>query len=101
MPDLLSELPTLIRAELSRRRMLQRDLAQHVGTNSSTITRLMRGQGVCDVATFVRLAAWLRLAPEEFAGELVTKAYRRGHDDCAAQVQAVLCPTDTTTEERP
>jgi len=95
MPDLLSELPTPIRAELCRRGMSQRDLAEEIGTYSSTITRLVRGQGMCDVATFVRLVAWLRMAPEEFADELAAKAYQRGRDDCAAQIQAVLYPNDT------
>jgi len=105
MPDLLSELPTPIRAELCRRGMSQRDLTEKTGTYSSTITRLVRGQGMCDVATFVRLVAWLRMAPEEvawlrmapeeFADELAAKAYQRGRDDCAAQIQAVLYPNDT------
>ena len=98
MPDLLSELPALIRAELARRGMSQRDLARDIDTHSSTITRLIRGQGMCDVATFVRLAAWLRMAPEEFADELVAKAYQRGRDDCAAQMQAVLYPNNTPEE---
>ena len=97
MPDLLSELSTLIRAELSRRGMLQSDLAQEVGASPSAVTRLIHRKGLCDVATFVRLAAWLRMAPEEFADELVAKAYQRGRDDCAAQIQAVLYPNDTRT----
>lgn len=101
MPDLLSELPTLIRAELCRRGMSQRDLAEEIGTYSSTITRLVRSQGMCDVATFVRLAAWLRMEPAEFADELVAKAYQRGRDDYAAQIQAVLYPTGTNAEEKP
>lgn len=90
MPDLLSELPTLIRAELSRRDMSQRDLAEEIGTYSSTITRLVRGQGMCDVATFVRIVAWLRMEPEEFADERIATAYRRGREDCAARVQSAL-----------
>lgn len=90
MPDLLSKFPAMIRAELSRRGMSQRDLARHVDTNPSTINRLLRGQGMCDVPTFVRIAAWLRVTPEVFADERAARAYRRGRGDAAAEIRAVL-----------
>ena len=90
MPDLLAELPALIRAELSRRGMSQRQLAAELDITGSTITRMVRGKGLCDVPSFARLCAWLNMTPEEFADELVAKAYRRGWDDCAASVRGVL-----------
>lgn len=89
-PDLLAELPSMLRAELSRRGMSQRQLGAELDITSSTITRMMRGQGLCDVPTFVRLCAWLNATPEEFADELVAKAYRRGWDDCATSIRDVL-----------
>lgn len=93
MSDLLAELPSLIRAELTRRGMSQRQLGTELDITSSTITRMMRNQGLCDVPTFVRLCAWLRVAPEEFADELVAKAYRRGRVSAATTVAGRFAAT--------
>lgn len=90
MTDLLSELPALIRAELARRHMTQRDLADDIDTHASTITRLLQRKGMCDVPTFVRLATWLRIPPEEFADEQVARAYQRGQQDVMVRVDAAM-----------
>ncbi len=89
-PDLLANLPAMIRAELGRRRMSQRDLAHEIVASSSTISRLMSGQKMCDAATLVRICGWLRTEPADFADERVNEAYRRGRDDCAASIRTAL-----------
>ncbi|NUQ98274.1 MAG: helix-turn-helix transcriptional regulator [Streptomyces sp.] len=89
-PDLLASLPARIRAELTRRRMTQRDFAREVAASPSTITRLMAKRQMCDAATLVRICGWLRADPADFADERVNEAYRRGRADQAAEVAAVL-----------
>ena len=89
-PDLLANLPAMIRAELSRRRMLQRDFAREVVASPSTITRLMSKKQMCDAQTLVRICGWLRVEPADLADERVNEAYRRGRADQAAEIRAVL-----------
>ncbi len=89
-PDLLANLPNVIRAELARRGMSRRDFAREVVTSPSTITRLLSKKQMCDAQTLVRICGWLRIEPADFADERVNKAYRRGRADQAAEVQAVL-----------
>lgn len=90
MSDLLSELPTLIRAELARRRVTQLDLSREINSNASTITRLLQGKGMCDAATLLRLCDWLRVEPLIIGDPQWMAAYQRGRDDVVAQVGAVL-----------
>ncbi|WP_041540253.1 helix-turn-helix domain-containing protein [Catenulispora acidiphila] len=90
MPDLLANLPSLIRAELARRRMLQQDFAHEVAASPSTITRLMAKKQMCDAQTLVRICGWLRIEPADLADERVNEAYRRGRADQAARVRAAL-----------
>lgn len=90
MADLLTNLPALIRAELARRHMSQRDFAREVAASPSTITRLMSKKQMCDAATLVRICGWLRTEPADLADERVNEAYRRGRADQAAEVRAVL-----------
>lgn len=89
-PDLLANLPAMIRAELVRHRMSQQDFAREVVASPSTITRLMSKKQMCDAATLVRICGWLRIEPADFADERVNEAYRRGRDDCAASVRNAL-----------
>lgn len=90
MADPLANLPAMIRAELARRRMSQRDLAQEVVASPSTITRLMNKRQMCDAATLVRICGWLRTEPADLADERANEAYRRGRTDVAAEIAAVL-----------
>jgi len=90
MPDLLSELPTLVCAELARRGETRKDLAAEVGTYPSTITRLLQHKGTCDAATFLRLCDWLRLDPLIIGDEQWIAAYQRGRDDAAVELQLAL-----------
>lgn len=88
--DLLANLPAMIRAELGRRGMSQRDFAREVAASPSTITRLMSKKQMCDAQMLVRICGWLRSEPADFADERVNEAYRRGRADQAAEVMAVL-----------
>lgn len=89
-PDLLANLPAMLRAELARRGMSQRDLAAEIVASPSTITRLLSKKQMCDAATLVRICAWLRVEPADFADERVNEWYRRSRLDQAAEVAAVL-----------
>ena len=80
----------MIKAELARRRMSQRDFATEVVASPSTITRLLAKKQMCDAATLVRICAWLRIEPADLADERVNEAYRRGRRDQAAEIAAVL-----------
>lgn len=90
MSDLLANLPAMIKAELARRRMLQRDFATEVVASPSTITRLLAKKQMCDAATLVRICGWLRVEPADLADERVNEAYRRGRADKAAEVMAAI-----------
>lgn len=87
MADLLIDLPALIQGELSRRRVTQKQLAEELDVLPATINRLVKGHGMCDVPTFVRLCAWLGMAPGEFASEVVGKPLRDVVDGTWARVE--------------
>jgi len=89
----LCELPALVAAERARTGLSQRQTAIVLGLSPSTIGRVEKGQ-LPDLAGFLAVAGWLRLPLGWFTGEMDPQdAYRRGWDDCAASVRAVL---DTT-----
>lgn len=90
MPDLSADLTFMIRAEMARSGMTQTDVAAAVDTNISTLTRLLRGKGLPDAPAFARICLWLKCDPAVFAVDAVGEAYRRGRDDQAAEIRAVL-----------
>ena len=96
----LRELPALVAAERARRGLSQRQTAVALDLSPSTIGRVEKGQ-LPDVSGFLTIANWLRLPLGWFAGEMDPQdAYRRGGDDCAASIQAVLntAPRPDTNE---
>lgn len=90
MSDLLANLPAMIKAELARRRMSQRDFAVEIVASPSTITRLLAKKQMCDAATLVRICGWLRVDPADLADERVNEAYRRGRSDALAEITAAV-----------
>lgn len=90
MPDLAADLTFMIRAEMARRNLRQKDVAAEVGTNDSTLTRLFQGKGIPDTPTFARICLWLKCDPAVFAVDAASEAYRRGRADALAPIRAVL-----------
>lgn len=90
MPDLAADLTFVIRAEMARRGLHQKDVAAEIDTNMSTLTRLFQNKGMPDAPTFARICLWLKADPAVFAVQAASEAYRRGRADQAAEVQAVL-----------
>jgi transcriptional regulator with XRE-family HTH domain len=90
MADLAADLAFLIRAEMARRGMTQTDVAAAADINASTVTRLMHGKGMPDAPAFARICLWLKCDPAVFAVDAVAEAYRRGRNDQAAEIRAVL-----------
>ena len=90
--DLLIALPELVRAELERRGLSQREAAKELRLSPSTITRVVQGRapdahGLLVILRWLGLSAeWLREPDDAHA------AYRRGWDDCAVRVRAALVP---------
>lgn len=95
----LRELPALVAAERARTGLSQRQTAFALGLSPSTIGRVEKGQ-LPDVAGFLAIAGWLRLPLGWFTGEMDPQdAYRRGWDDCAASIHAVLDTTPRPKED--
>lgn len=90
MADLSADLAFMIRAEMARRGLRQKDVAAEVGTNDSTLTRLFQGKGIPDAPTFARICLWLKRDPAGFAVAAASEAYRRGRADQSAEIRAVL-----------
>lgn len=90
MSDLGADLAFMIKAEMARRGLRQKDVAVEVGTNDSTLTRLFQGKSIPDAPCFARICLWLKCDPAVFAVQAASEAYRRGRADQAAEVRAVL-----------
>lgn len=105
IPDIaklrLAELPAMLRAERARRDLSLRAAAGQIGIGFSTLTRCEQGQ-MPELYNFLAMAAWLQVSVGWFLGEdgvAKQDAYRRGWDDCAASVRAVLGATQCPAAE--
>lgn len=95
----LDQLPAMLRAERGRRELSQRQAATEIGIGFSTVARVENG-GWPDAPGFLALVAWLDVPGGWFlAGDKHQDAYRRGWDDCAASVRAVLDATQRPATE--
>jgi transcriptional regulator with XRE-family HTH domain len=88
-PGLLARFPALLKAERARRGVAQRDLADRLGLNCSTLSRLEKGHGLCDVPTFLALVGWLGMSLPDFTVDGAA-TYQRGWDACAATVRGAI-----------
>lgn len=90
MPNLLAAFPSMIRAELKRRDMTQKELGAELDICGSSLTRLLNNRAWCDMPTFLRLCEWLQLDPLIIGDEQWMAAYQRGRDDVTAAVLAAV-----------
>lgn len=86
---LLAEFPALVSAECVRRGISQRTASKEIGLNPSSVTRIVRGDGM-DARTFLAVVQWLGLSMHWLIDGGSAASYRRGWDDCAASVRAAL-----------
>jgi transcriptional regulator with XRE-family HTH domain len=96
----LDQLPHMLKAERDRRGLSMRDAAAEMLLSPSTMTRVEAGDYWPDLAGFLAIAAWLRLPMDWFVDgeDAPMDAYRRGWDDCAATIRAVLDDNPRTEE---
>lgn len=86
----LAELPKMIRARRERDGLSLRSAGQRIGVAGATIDNLEHGR-VPDLGTLLAVLAWLEMPLSWFDGrDGGADAYRRGWDDCAAAVGALL-----------
>jgi len=52
-----------VRAEMARQRRTQRDLAEHLGVDESTVNRWMTGRSDWPLGAALDTSAWLGVAP--------------------------------------
>lgn len=91
--NLLAALPALVEAECQRRGITQAEAAGELGFSRSTITRLIQGHAV-DARSVFNLVRWLGLAAQWLREPVdAHEAYRRGWNDFAVRVRALVDET--------
>lgn len=82
-------LGTLLKTERTRRKINLRQAQTEIGVAMSTLSRFERGQ-LPDLPNLLAVADWLGLPLAWFASDEPLDAYRRGWEDCATSVGALL-----------